>query len=158
MTVHTPIETRSRGIPGWALGLTVFVLLVGGVYLAGNLTGENPPIVAQPSPSGGGGEDDTQRAIALVNEGGCQACHGPDLSGAGIFPSLHQIEQGPISENLQELAAEHPDNWAEIWIAGTDPAVSDQAMRGGMPAFGGPPYEFTDEEIAIIVEYLKTLP
>jgi mono/diheme cytochrome c family protein len=158
MTVHTPIETRSRGIPGWALGLTVFVLLVGGVYFAGNLTGENPPIVAQPSPSGGGDGDNTQRAIALVNEGGCQACHGPDLSGAGIFPSLHEIEQGPISENLQDLAAEHPDNWAEIWIAGTDPAASDPAARGGMPAFGDPPYEFTDEEIAIIVEYLKTLP
>jgi mono/diheme cytochrome c family protein len=158
MTVHTPIEIRSRAIPGWALGLTVFVLLVGGVYLAGNLTGENPPIVAQPSPSGGGGGDDTQRAIALVNEGGCQTCHGPDLSGSGIFPSLHQIEEGPISENLQDLAAENPDTWAEIWIAGTDPSVSDPAMRGGMPAFGGPPYEFTDEEIAIIVEYLQTLP
>jgi len=158
MTVHTPIETRSRGIPPWALGLTVFVFLVGGVYLAGNLSGENPPILAQASPSGSAGGDTTQQAIALVNEGGCQACHGPDLAGAGTFPSLHEIENGPISENLQDFAAEHPDDWAEIWIAGTDPAVSDAGMRGGMPAFAAPPYEFSDEEIAIIVEYLKTLP
>jgi mono/diheme cytochrome c family protein len=158
MTVHTPIESGSRGIPPWALGLTVFVFLVAGVYLAGNLTGENPPILAQATPSGSGGGDTTQQAIALVNEGGCQACHGPDLAGAGSFPSLHDVENGPVSENLQDFAAEHPDDWAEIWIAGTDPAVSDAGMRGGMPAFAAPPYEFTDEEIAIIVEYLKTLP
>ena len=158
MTVHTPLESRTRGIPGWALGLTVFVLLVGAVYFAGNLTGENPPIVAQPSPSGGGGGDTTQQALALISEGICQSCHGPDLAGSGAFPSLHGVADGPVSENLQDFAAEHPDDWAEIWIAGTDPAVSDPGMRGGMPAFGGPPYEFTDEEIAIIVAYLKTLP
>lgn len=157
MTVHTPIESRSRGIPAWALGLTVFVLLVGAVYFAGNLTGENPPIVAQPSPSGGGG-DTTQQALALINEGACQSCHGPDLGGSGAFPSLLGVADGPVSENLQDFAAENPDDWAEIWIAGTDPAVSDPGMRGGMPAFGGPPYEFTDEQIAIIVAYLKTLP
>jgi mono/diheme cytochrome c family protein len=157
MTVHTPIESRTRGIPGWALGLTVFVLLVGAVYFAGNLTGENPPIVAQPSASGGGG-DTTQQALALISEGACQTCHGPDLAGSGAFPSLHGVATGPVSENLQDFAAEHPEDWAEIWIAGTDPAVSDAGMRGGMPAFGGPPYEFTDEEIAIIVAYLKTLP
>ena len=34
MTVHTPIETRPGGLPPWAVGLTVFVFLVGGVYLA----------------------------------------------------------------------------------------------------------------------------
>jgi mono/diheme cytochrome c family protein len=59
---------------------------------------------------------------------------------------------------LQDFAAEHPDDWAEIWIAGTDPAVADPGMRGGMPAFAAPPYELSDEEIAIVVEYLKTLP
>ena len=159
MTVHTPIATRSSGIPGWALGLTVFILLVGGVYLAGNISGENPPIVVGPSPSGSpGGGDNTQRAIAIVNEAGCQSCHGPDLAGSGTFPSLHDIENGPVSENLQDFAAEHPDDWAEIWIAGTDPAVADPGMRGGMPAFAAPPYELSDEEIAIVVEYLKTLP
>ena len=42
MTVHTPIESRDSGIPAWAIGITVFVLLVGGVYLASNLSGENP--------------------------------------------------------------------------------------------------------------------
>jgi mono/diheme cytochrome c family protein len=157
MTVHTPIETRSRSIPGWAVGLTVFVLLVGGVYFAGNLTGENPPIVAQPSPSGGGGGG-PQQALAIITEAGCQSCHGPDLAGAGAFPSLHGVANGPVSENLQDFAAEHPDDWAEIWIAGTDPAVSDPGMRAGMPAFAAPPYELTAEEIATVVDYLKTLP
>jgi mono/diheme cytochrome c family protein len=156
MTVHTPIETGSRGIPGWALGLTVFVLLVGGVYFAGNLTGENPPIVAQPSPSGGGGGG--VNAVAIINEAGCQSCHGPDLAGSGAFPSLVDIENGPVSENLQDFAAEHPDDWAAIWIAGTDPAVSDPEMRGGMPAFATIPYELTPEEIAAVVEYLESLP
>ena len=42
MTVHTPIETRPGGLPPWAVGLTVFVFLVGGVYLASNLAGQNP--------------------------------------------------------------------------------------------------------------------
>jgi len=156
MTVHTPIETGSRGIPGWALGLTVFVLLVGGVYFAGNLTGENPPIVAHPSPSGSGAP--VLNAVAIIDEAACQSCHGPDLAGSGAFPSLHDIENGPVSENLRAFAEEHPDDWAEIWIAGIDPAVSDPGMRGGMPAFAAPPYELTAEEIAAVVEYLKSLP
>lgn len=152
MTVHTPIDSGSRGIPGWALGVTVFVFVVAGVYFAGNLTGENPPITGGPIASGG---DVTQRAQALINRAGCQSCHGADLAGSGPFPTLHEIESGPVSENLQEFAAANPDTWAEIWIDGTDPAVSDPAMRMGMPAFGD---QLTDEEISIIVEYLKTLP
>ena len=47
------------------------------------------------------------------------------------------MADGPTSENLQDLYADHPDDWANIWIAGIDPAVSDPAMRNGMPAFGG---------------------
>ena len=52
MTVHTPIETRSGGLPPWAIGLTVFVFLVGGVYLLSNLAGQNPAF-AIPGASGG---------------------------------------------------------------------------------------------------------
>jgi mono/diheme cytochrome c family protein len=96
--------------------------------------------------------------VAIINEAGCQSCHGPDLAGSGAFPSLLDIENGPVSENLVDFAAEHPDDWAEIWIAGTDPAVSDPGMRGGMPAFATPPYELTEAEIAAVVEYLKSLP
>ncbi len=151
MTVHTPIETRSRGIPAWAVGLTVFIFLVGGVYLAGNLTGESPPIVGEPSPTGSPGQE--QVARQLIEAGQCQACHGQDLSG-GIGPDLHGIAEGPKSENLQDLAAEHPDDWIQLWIAGTDPAVAD-LDRMGMPVFGE---SMTDEEIAIIVEYLRSLP
>ena len=39
----------------------------------------------------------------------------------------------------------------------TDPAVAG-IDRGGMPVFGGPPTNLTADEIATVVEYLKTLP
>ncbi len=71
MTVHTPIEARSGGLPPWAIGLTVFVFLVGGVYLASNLVGQNPalaiPGASAPVASGrwrarSGGRRDAHRA------------------------------------------------------------------------------------------------
>jgi mono/diheme cytochrome c family protein len=107
-----------------------------------------------PSPSGGGGGG--PNAQAIIAEAGCQSCHGQDLTG-GVGPNLHGVANGPVSENLQDLAAEYPDDWANIWIAGTNPAVADPAMRGGMPAFGGPPYNLSEGEIATIVDYLKSL-
>ena len=157
MSVRTAIPSRRRGLPAWALGLIVFVFLVGGVYAASNLSGENPPLVG-PLPTGsaaasGGG--DAAAAMAIIERAGCQACHGQDLTGSGAFPSLHGLAAGPTSENLQDLAAAEPDDWMSIWIAGTDERVSDPAFRMGMPAFGG---TLTDEEIDTIVEYLKTLP
>ena len=45
MTVRTPIESRTRSVPVWALAFTVVVLVIGGVYAGGNLSGENPPII-----------------------------------------------------------------------------------------------------------------
>ncbi|HEX6140322.1 MAG TPA: c-type cytochrome [Candidatus Limnocylindria bacterium] len=153
MTVHTPISTRGRGIPAWAAGLTVLVLLVGGVYLAGNLTGENPPIIAEPSASGGQTLEQAARQIIEGAQPSCTACHGTDLTG-GAGPSLHGIANGPKSENLQQLASDHPDDWPNLWIAGTDPAVAD-IDRLGMPQFGT---TLTEEQIATVVEYLKTLP
>ena len=151
MSVYTPIETRNA-LPRWAIGLTVLVFLVGGVYFASNLSGENPPIIGGPSPSGGGSGPAVAQAI--IEGAGCQSCHGPDLSGQASFPSLHGVKDGPVSENLQELHAEHPDDWANLWIDGTDPAVVD-IDRGGMPVFGE---TLTPEQIDIVVEYLKTLP
>ena len=81
MTVHTPIESRSSGIPRWALLLTGLVLLIGGVYLAGNLIGENPPLAipgasAAPAPGGPSGE-----ALLAQANPQCAACHGEDFSG-----------------------------------------------------------------------------
>ena len=82
MTVHTPIETRSRGVPPWAIGLTIFLFLVGGLYLASNLVGENPafavPGASAPVASGGGGADPAV-GEALVAQAQCAAC--PPRSG-----------------------------------------------------------------------------
>jgi mono/diheme cytochrome c family protein len=150
MTVHTPIPSRSRGIPGWALGITVFILLVGAVYVAGNLSGENPPIVAQPS--GTAGPNQEQLALQIMDGAQCAACHGQDLTG-GVGPDLHGISQGPTSENLEQLAADHPEDWIALWIDGTVPEVQG-IDRMGMPAFGE---TLSREQIEVVADYLKTL-
>lgn len=154
MTVHTPIESRTRGVPRWALGASGVVFLAGAIFFATNLGGANPPIVGMPEPSGSGGG---RTAAAIIKAAGCQACHGPDLAGLAAFPSLHGVKSGPVSVNLQQLGVDHPDNWANLWIAGTDPAVTG-IVRPVMPVFGAEPYNLTDEEIETVVEYLKTLP
>ena len=156
MTVHTPIETRSGGLPPWAIGLTVFIFLVGGVYLASNLVGENPPFAipgASAPAASGGGDADPAVGEALVADAQCAACHGPDLGGPACFPSLHGVAEGPVSENLQDLAAEHPDDWIGLWIDGTTPET-EGLDRGGMPAFGE---QLSPEQIDAIVAYLRSL-
>jgi mono/diheme cytochrome c family protein len=149
MTVRTPIESRTRSIPVWALAFTVVVLVIGGVYAGGNLSGENPPIIGEPS------VDTSGQAIAIMTQAQCYVCHGPDLMG-NIGPSLHGVVNGPVSENLQALGASNPDDWAHLWIAGTDPAVAG-LDRGGMPVFADPPTSLTDDQITIVVDYLKSL-
>lgn len=154
MTVHTPIEARP-GIPRWSLGLIVFVLLVGAVYVGSNLSGTNPPIAAAPSGSPAGGGGGSGAALAIINQAGCKACHGPDLSGTPpTFPSLHGLQGGPTVDNLQQLGKDHPTDWMNIWITGTDPAVSDPTFRKGMPAFGG---QLSAAQIETVVQYLLTL-
>jgi mono/diheme cytochrome c family protein len=157
MALHTPIGSSNRGVPLWAIWLIVVALLVGGVYVLSNLAGENPT-VARPNESGapvasGGGAGEAQ---ALIQQAACQGCHGSDWSG-GVGPALTDIASGPQSPNLAALAEAHPNDWPNVWIAGVDPSISDPALRGGMPAFGGPPYEFSDEQIQSIVDYLKGL-
>ena len=155
MTVPTPIEVQSRSVPGWAVGLTVLVFLVGGVYLAGNLSGENPPILAAPSASGSSAPNVAQAAKAVINKAQppCTACHGPNLEGQGAFPNLHGIAEGPATPDLAQLAKDHPDDWINLWIDGTGDAVKG-IDRKGMPQFG---QQLTPDEIATIVDYLKTL-
>jgi mono/diheme cytochrome c family protein len=152
MTVHTPIESRTRGVPRWALGASSVVFLAGAFFFATNLAGANPPIGGTPEPSGAG-----RSAQAIIKAAGCQSCHGPDLAGQGIFPSLHGVKSGPVSENLKQLGKDQPDDWANLWIAGTDPAVAS-IDRIVMPIFGGPLFNLTADEIATVVDYLKTLP
>jgi mono/diheme cytochrome c family protein len=151
----TPIGTRQRGVPVWALGLTVFLFLVGGVYFLSNLAGENPAfaIPGASAPVAASGEPDPAVGEALVAEAGCQQCHGPDLSGSGAFPDLHGVSDGPVSENLQQLAADHPDDWIRLWIDGTTPETQG-LDRGGMPTFGD---QLSPEQIDAIVAYLRGL-
>lgn len=104
MTVHTPIESRTRGIPGWALGVTGVMLLAGAVFYGTNLGGSNPPIGGTPEPSGGGGRS----AQAIIKAAGCQSCHGPDLAGQATFPSLHGVKSGPVSETSSSWAPSIP--------------------------------------------------
>ena len=157
MTIRTRIGTRSNAIPGWALWMTVFLFLVGGVYLVSNLSGTNPSLVGMvpgasgsAAPSGGA---NPAVALAIIKKAGCQACHGPDLTGSGAFPNLHGLQKGPSVPNLQQLGKTHPDNWMQLWIAGTDPAVKG-IDRKSMPAFGG---ILSPQEIETVVAYLKTL-
>lgn len=151
MTVHTPIESRSGRIPGWSLVLTAFVLLVGAVYFASNLSGENPPFAMPGATPPGGGLD----GAALLERASpqCSSCHGGDYAGQANFPSLHGLEDGPVSENLQGLAEEYPDTWPQLWIAGAP--ETDGIDRMGMPEFGD---QYTQEELDAIVEYLSSLP
>jgi mono/diheme cytochrome c family protein len=156
MTVHTPIETRSSGLPRWAILLTLFVFLVGGVYLAANLTGENPPLAipgASAAPADGSPDPAVGEALVAQAAPACSGCHGADLAGSGSFPSLHGVADGPVSENLQDLAAEYPDTWAQLWIAGAP--ETDGIDRMGMPEFGE---QFSPAQLDSIVAYLKSLP
>jgi mono/diheme cytochrome c family protein len=143
----------------WALALAAIVLAIGGVYLATNLVGDNPPLAipgVSPSAPAGSAAPDPGVGQALVGSAvpACSACHGPDLGGSATFPSLHGVASGPVSTNLQDLGAQFPDTWAELWINGTTPET-EGLDRGGMPAFGD---QFSPEQIASIVAYLKTLP
>ena len=100
MSVKTPIETRTMRLPAWAVGLTVFALLVGGVYFATNLAGDSPPFAipgaSGPAPGPSGGADPAV-GEALISQAAppCTSCHGPDLAGQADFPSLHGVADGP---------------------------------------------------------------
>lgn len=154
MTIHTPISSRTRGLPAWATGLTIFLLLVGAVYLASNLSGTNPTVARGPQESAAAsGAVNEAVALALVKKAGCQVCHGQKWEG-GIGPSLVGIGDGPKTDDLKPLAKDHPDNWLHLWIAGTDSAVAS-IDRKTMPVFGKG--TLTDAEIDTIVAYLKTL-
>lgn len=154
---HTPIEARDRGVPLWTLAIAAFLFLVGGVYFLSNLAGpgSGEPPVAGPSgaaPSGGADPAVGARLVGEVSPA-CSACHGAEMQGQGAFPSLLNVEDGPVSENLQDLAAEHPDEWIALWIDGTTPET-EGIDRMGMPAFGE---QLSREQIDAIVAYLLTL-
>ncbi len=155
MTIHTPIPSRRRGVPAWGLWLTIFLLLVGGVYFASNLSGTNPALAGgiRASGSAAPGGVDIAAALGVAKKAGCQGCHGQEWTG-GIGPNLVGIVNGPKTPDLTAVAKAHPDDWLQLWIAGTDPAVA-KINRGPMPKFGDG--TLSPDEIDTIAAYLKTL-
>ena len=114
------------------------------------MCGTRTPGAGEPSASSGPSNE--QLARQIIADSQCGACHGQDLTG-GVGPDLHGIAAGPKSENLQDLAAENPDEWIALWIDGTDPSVAD-LDRGGMPRFGE---TLEPDQIQVVVDYLLTL-
>ena len=160
LPVYRPIEARRAGLPAWVLLLAALLAVGAALYLFTNLTPPpTPGQAAAPGASAPGmspaqGEPvDAAAAQALIEEAGCQACHGEDLGGQATFPSLHDVAEGPVSDNLQQLGADRPEDWANLWIAGDAPEVQGLDRRG-MPTFAE---QLTEEEIEQIVEYLKSL-
>lgn len=158
---YRPIESQRDRLPAWVLMLAGVVFAVAVVYFVTNLApldqGASGGGGGLPGPSAATGEPgepvDEGAVMALIETAQCQLCHGDDLGGQGSFPGLHGVADGPVSENLQELGESHPDDWAQLWIAGDAPEV-EGLDRGGMPVFAG---TLTPEEIDLIVRYLKTL-
>ena len=161
LPVYRPIEARRAGLPAWVLVLAALLAVGAALYLFTNLTpppapgqAAGPGASAPPGTSPTQGEPvDVAAAQALLEEAGCQACHGEDLGGQATFPSLHGVAEGPVSDNLQQLGADRPEDWANLWIAGDAPEVQGLDRRG-MPTFAE---QLTEEEIEQIVEYLKSL-
>ena len=159
MSGPPPVETGDDRIPRWIVGLGAAVVLLGVVSLSANLEGTNLDLVGPgPStapPSGAPPSGGTADAVALIEQAGCQACHGADLTGL-VGPSLHGIANGPKSDNLQQLGTDYPDTWVSLWIDGSGPEVAG-LVRAPMPIFGGPEGSLTPDEIATIADYLLTL-
>ena len=158
MTVHTRSRRAAGGLPPWAIGITVFVFLVGGVYLASNLAGENPPFAvpgSTPQAPTGSGEPDPALGEALVERGDADLHDLPRRGPGrlGQLPEPADVAEGPVSENLQDLAAEYPEDWIALWIDGTTPET-EGIERFGMPAFGE---QLDPHEIDSIVAYLLGL-
>ncbi|MDQ3879919.1 MAG: cytochrome c [Chloroflexota bacterium] len=168
--IYRPITSDRDRLPVWVLLLSGFLIAGAALYFLTNLgpvdqrgvagpgSGSGPPPsggVASPGASGApsGAPVNVRAALQIVERAGCQGCHGPELEGQGMFPNLHGVSEGPVSDNLQQLGADHPDDWANLWIAGDSPEV-EGIDRRGMPVFAG---QLTPEEIDLIVEYLKSL-
>ena len=120
MTIHTPIEARSGRVPAWAAIVTVFLLLVGGVYLASNLAGENPAL-AVPGPSGSGspgasGGVDSGAALAIIKTAGCQACHGQINAAGFAFENYDAVGGYRTDEEGQKVDASGTLNLASAPI------------------------------------------
>ncbi len=160
---YRPIESRYDSLPWWVILVSGAVLVLAALYFLTNLAPPGGPLTGGPASPGASGPpatdgaalapDEVAAAEALLEEGGCAQCHGADLDGQGNFPSLLNIAEGPVSDNLQDLGAEHPDDWAQLWIHGTNEEVAGLDRRG-MPTFSE---RFTEEEIDLIVRYLKQL-
>ena len=155
MTVQTPIETRSSGLPRWAILLTLVLFLIGGVYLAGNLVGENPPLAVpgQSAAPGGGGSPDPAVGEQLVAQAApqCASCHGPRPGPAQPQPARRGERPGQ-----REPPGLRRGVSGQLGPALDRRRAGDRGIdRMGMPAFGE---QFSPEQLDSIVAYLESLP
>ena len=167
MPVYRPIETQRDRLPVWVLLLSGLLVVGAALYFVTNLgpladgatagggPGGSPGGSGAPAGSGAASGEpvNVRAALQIIERAGCQGCHGQELEGQASFPSLHGVSEGPVSDNLHELAQAHPDDWPNLWIAGDSPDVA-AIDRGGMPVFAD---KLSPEEIDLIVEYLRSL-
>jgi mono/diheme cytochrome c family protein len=111
-------------------------------------TGVNEPIqAAQIAPQPGTAE----YGGYLVSLGDCRGCHGANLAG-GAIPFV--TGDGPLPRNL--TPAGNLASWTEadfIKAVRTGEVPSGTFLTDGMPR-----YDMTDEDLAAIFKYLKTVP
>jgi mono/diheme cytochrome c family protein len=94
---------------------------------------------------------------------GCAACHGPDLAGTDIAPSLLNIGNEPVTDGLptpisqlDKLVADYeadPRNMLELWIRDSAVNYNDGAATG-MPAH--PEGALSEDALQALITFLLT--
>ena len=94
---------------------------------------------------------------------GCGGCHGPDLAGTAIAPSLKNIGNEPVTDalpkpisQLDKLVADYkadPGKMLELWIRDSAVNYNDGAATG-MPAH--PVGSLSDDALQALITFLLT--
>lgn len=139
------LEPVSNAIPPFKANLVAKVMNAMGAFGKPSVT--EPITTAQIIPQQG----TLEYGEYLVKIGGCEDCHKPNLAGG----QLPFSEPGtPPSANLTpagELVGWQVEDFIKAVREGVKPSGSE--LSDGMPR-----YQMTDEDLAAIFEYLKTIP
>lgn len=132
-------------VPELQLNAIAKVMLAVGMF--GPTTMSEPIQAPRTSPEPGTAEYGSY----LVSLGDCRGCHGDNLAGG---PMPFGASEGPLPANL--TPAGDLVNWTEsdfIQTVHTGQVPSGTFLTDGMPR-----YDMTDEDLAAIFKYLKTVP